>query len=237
MYEYHPHHTRKQHARTFMLRVTGNFLIVFSAYMILWVFYRPVVEEIKYTFNSLRGKTYVVSDTPTDPTTDSVTQPQQSLADILSGRTVQPLVPIDPNYSIVIPKLGANARIIPNINAANEREYLDALKTGVAHASGTGNPGEGHHIYLFAHSTNTFTNVSRYNALFYLLYKLESGDEVNIFYGGVRHKYYVKETKVVDPSEVSYLTRTTDFETLTLQTCWPPGTTLQRMLVFADPAK
>ncbi len=201
----------------------------------MWVFYRPMVEEIRYAYNSFLGKTYVVSDAPT-PAKPTQT-PQMSLTDILSRRTVQPLIPVDPSYSVVIPKLGANARVIPNINAAVEKEYLQALKTGVAHASGTGNPGEGHHIYLFAHSTNTFTNVSRYNALFYLLYKLEPGDEVNIFYKDVRHKYIVTGTQVVDPSEVSYLTRTTDFETLTLQTCWPPGTTLQRMLVFADPAK
>ena len=241
MYRYHPHHTRRDFIRIFSVRVLGNFLILFSLYMIAWVFYRPVLEEIKYSYNSFMGKRYAVSE---DAQVDQTANPQDdrptsgvSLSDILQRNRVQPLIPADPQYSILIPKLGANAKIIPGINAANEREYLDALKLGVAQASGTGNPGEGHHIYLFAHSTNTFSNVSRYNALFYLLYKLEPGDEINLYYQGVRHKYQVTGSTIVDPSEVSYLTSTTDFETVTLQTCWPPGTTLQRMLVFAEPVE
>ncbi len=234
MYRYHPHHTRREYLRIFTVRVLGNFLILFSLYMIAWVFYRPILEEVKYAYNHVLGNTYEVAEDTTRPAVPT-TGPR--LSDILAGRHVQPLIPVDPQYSILIPKLGANAQIIPGINAANEREYLDALKRGVAQASGSGNPGEGHHIYLFAHSTNTFSNVSRYNALFYLLYKLEPGDEINLYYQGVRHKYLVTGQTIVDPTEVSYLTRTTDVETLTLQTCWPPGTTLQRMLVFADPVK
>ena len=40
-------------------------------------------------------------------------------------------------------------------------------------------------------------------------------------------------SKVVDPSEVEYITRKTNTEFLTLQTCWPLGTTFKRLLIFA----
>jgi len=122
------------------------------------------------------------------------------------------------------------------VNTADDKSYLDALKNGVAHAAGTKFPGENGHIYLFAHSTNTFTNVSRYNAVFYLLYKLEPGDEVNLYYKGIRYKYNVVGKEIIDPSRVDYLTRKTDKEFLTMQTCWPPGTIYQRLLVFAERA-
>ena len=145
------------------------------------------------------------------------------------------LVPADPEFSIVIPKIGANAKVLPNVDPADDKVYLDALKQGVAHASGTAFPGEEGHIFLFAHSTDYVWNVSTYNAIFYLLNKLEANDEINIFYKGRRHVYKVIKKEIIDPTQVEYLTRKTNKEFLTLQTCWPPGTTLQRMLVYAVP--
>ena len=151
----------------------------------------------------------------------------------MDGKTTEVLVPEDPNFSIVIPKIGANARIIPGVNTANEREYSAVLKEGVAQALGTAFPGEGGHVFLFAHSTDYWWNISTYNAVFYLLGKLIKGDDINIFYKGERFVYRVIETKIVDPSEVEYITRKTNKEFLTLQTCWPLGTTFKRLLVFA----
>ena len=129
----------------------------------------------------------------------------------------------------------ANSRVIANVDPSNESIYLDALNKGVAHAAGTAYPGERGHIFLFAHSTDYFWNIQSYNAIFYLLYKLEKGDEINVFYKGQRYVYEMDSSKIVDPSEVDYLTRKTSDESLTLQTCWPPGTTLKRLLVFAKP--
>jgi sortase A len=142
-------------------------------------------------------------------------------------------VPKDPQFSIVVPKIGANAKIIANVDAAEEEVYLNALNKGVAHTLGTAFPGEGGHVFLFAHSTDYFWNVGSYNAIFYLLNKLEIKDEINIYYKGQRYVYQVIGKQVVDPSKVEYLTRKTNKEFLTLQTCWPPGTTLKRLLVFA----
>jgi sortase A len=148
-------------------------------------------------------------------------------------KPVEILAPEDPNFDIIIPKIGANSRIISNVDVSDEQVYLDALQNGVAQAVGTDFPGEGGHIFLFAHSTDYIWNVGTYNAVFYLLYKLEPGDEVDLFYEGHRYVYKVIGKKVVEPTEVEYLTRETNKEFLTLQTCWPPGTTLQRLLVFA----
>lgn len=181
------------------------------------------------------NKKYVVADKTNGNAVEN--QPQQGgLANLLSLNKVEILTPQDPEYSILIPKIGANSRVIPNVNAGIESEYLGALKNGVAQALGTANPGENDHIFLFAHSADNIFDIGTYNAVFYLLYKLEKGDEVNVFYKNKRYVYKVTDKMIVDPSEVQYLTRKTDSEFLTMQTCYPPGTTLKRLLVFAVPA-
>jgi sortase A len=196
--------------------------------------YQPVFEEVRFFMNDITKKTYVVSGS--NPTPQETPEAGQSgrFAQLFQKNNVEVLVPEDPEFSLVIPKIGANARVVKNVNAASEQEYLDALKSGIAHARGTGFPGEGGHIFLFAHSTDYIWNIGSYNAVFYLLYKLEIGDEINMFYKGQRYVYKVKEKAIIEPTDVEYLTRQTDYELLTLQTCWPPGTTLKRLIIGAE---
>jgi len=226
---------RQEYLLILLLRTLGNFLILASLFMIGKTMYQPAAQEVRYLYNSLTNKTYVVA-TPDEMKFALQTQTagaKGSLTRLIAGKKADVLVPENPDFSIVVPKIGANARIIPNVDTSNERDYLSALKKGVAHALGTAFPGEGGHIFLFAHSTDYFWNVGAYNAIFYLLDKLNRGDEINIFYKGQRYVYHVIAKQIVDPSQVEYLTRKTNKEFLTLQTCWPMGTTFKRLLVFA----
>lgn len=231
------HHIHKissnEYFRVLILRTIGNFLLLSSIFMILKTAYPVVKEEIKYSINMLFKKQFVVDDKKISVQLQNSNVQKGLLGKTFKFNQVEVLKPVDPDFSIVIPKIAANAKILANIDASNEQIYLDALNKGVAHALGTAFPGEGGHIFLFAHSTDYFWNISTYNAIFYLLYKLEKGDEVNLFYKGQRYVYKVIGKEVVDPSQVQYLTRKTNREFLTLQTCWPPGTTLKRLLVFA----
>ncbi len=81
--------------------------------------------------------------------------------------------------------------------------------------------------------TNAFYNVGAYNAVFYLLGKLKEGDEIYIYYKGDKYKYEVFDSKVVESGALRYLGKIDDGNTLTLQTCYPPGTTLKRLVVLA----
>src|SRR3989338_2168379 len=228
-----------EYAKILILRTIGNFLLFASLFMIVKTFWQQVKEELIYFINVQIQKKYIVADSLTENQKFEITQNKQAsglLAKAFNIKPIEILIPEDPNFSIVIPKIGANAKVLSNIDASDEKTYLDALNKGVAHALGTSLPGENGHIFLFAHSTDYFWNVGSYNAIFYLLQKLEKGDQVNIFYRGVRYVYYVTGSTVVDPSQVEYLTRKSNKEFLTLQTCWPPGTTLKRLLVFASPA-
>lgn len=230
--KYHFHRlSSSDYLKVLILRTIGNFLVLSSLFMIGKTFYYPAKEEVKYFINKITGKKYQLA--VKNKQKKSVSPKKGLLAQTLKFDQVEFLVPADVNFSIVIPKIGANARILTNVDPVDEKIYLPALQKGVAHASGTAFPGEGGHIFLFAHSTDYFWNVGYYNAIFYLLYKLEKGDEVNIFYQGKRYVYHVIGKEIVDPSRVEFLTRKSNREFLTLQTCWPPGTTLKRLLVFA----
>lgn len=143
------------------------------------------------------------------------------------------VVPVDRGFGIVIPKIGANARVLANVDPYNEKEYQWQLTKGVAQARGTVFPGQIGNTFIFAHSAGDILEANRFNAVFYLLYKLSPGDEVDLYYKGDKFKYLVIESKYVDAAAVSYLSAAGPDKTLTLMTCWPPGTTLKRLIVIA----
>lgn len=208
-----------------LLSWIGTLLIVFSIIGFLFT-YGPIIQvEVGYQISRL-----------IDKDTDS---PRGSFADLLDKTFLgeQAGVP-DPNFSLIIPKIHAKGKIIANVDPASETDYLEALKVGIAHARGTDLPGGDGTIYLFAHSTDSPVNILRYNAVFYLLRELEPDDDIEIYFGGVKHRYKVFDKKIVAPTDVSYLSATNPGgkELLILQTCWPPGTTFKRMLIFARKA-
>ncbi len=144
------------------------------------------------------------------------------------------LTPIDRDFGIVIPRLAANAHVVANVDSFDSKAYQYALTKGVAHARGTSVPGAAGNIFLFAHSSENFYEALRYNSVFYLLPKLAAGDAIFLYYHGVKFTYIVTDKKLVDPKEISYLQGDSLKATLTLMTCWPPGTNIKRLLVFAE---
>lgn len=236
--------------RYLVLRSIGNFLVLFAIFGVLSTFGPALYFEVSYRIAQWRGINYNVVD-PSQVKNisplgqlmikEGTSKPVSSsgFGALLAGPKEQIIVPKETQFSIVIPKINANANIIPNVDPANEAEFTDALQLGVAHAKGTVFPGHTGNIYLFAHSTDNFWNVGRYNAIFYLLKDVSPGDEVIVYFENVRHNYVVTETKIVDPTDVSYLvdSQKNPDETLIMQTCWPPGTTWKRLLVFAKPVR
>ena len=143
------------------------------------------------------------------------------------------IIPVSTHYGIVIEKINANSKVIAGVNPASEREYTRALAQGVAEALGSTPPGQAGNLYLFSHSTDAPWNMIRNNAVFYLLRELEVGDRVVIFYKDVRYDYIVFDKSIVSPTDISFLTNKYETPVLTLQTCDPPGTLLNRLIVRA----
>lgn len=147
----------------------------------------------------------------------------------------QRIVPKDLDFGIVIPKIFANARIIDDIDPYNAEVYRVALTKGIAHARGSSYPGGIGNTFLFSHSSVNFYEANKFNSVFYLLDKLEKEDEIDIYFDRKIFKYAVTDKKLVDAGDVSYLSGSGSEQTLTLMTCWPPGTTFKRLLVIAKP--
>lgn len=148
----------------------------------------------------------------------------------------RPVTIPDGSPSIAIESIKAHAPLILNVNPWDQAEYLKALSNGVAHAAGTALPGENGTVYLFAHSSDAPWRLTRYNTVFFKLNNLTTGDEISIQIDGKKFNYHVREKKVVWPTETEYLTNI-ERNQLILQTCYPIGTDLKRLLVFADPAE
>jgi len=141
------------------------------------------------------------------------------------------------NFSIIIPKLGVNAKVEPSVDPNSPAEFEGKLKTGVAHAKGSSFPDQPGTVYIFGHSTDYPWNIVHYNALFYSLRYLNKGEEILIIYNGNNFVYKVVEKKVVEANQVEYLNSNENEKKLVLQTCWPPGTTWKRLIIIAEPLK
>lgn len=225
----------------FLTRFLGYLVLQIGLLAIILTVEPVVTEELKYRADQFLGHRYSLpqvitsASTSLEPTPAPSGEPNTSFGNLSSGNT-EIITPVSTDFGLVIEKINANAKIIPNVDASNEKEYLEALSKGIAHAKGTHFPGDKGNIYLFSHSTDAPWNFVRYNAIFYLLNKLETGDRVILFYQGRRYDYIVFDKVVVSPTETSYLTNHYDEEILTLQTCDPPGTTFKRLVVRAKRA-
>ncbi|HLM84484.1 MAG TPA: sortase [Candidatus Bathyarchaeia archaeon] len=201
------------------LTITGAVFVVAAVILFALIFFPVVTSEVRYALNKDKSKEVV----------------SQEDASAEYGDKNDILVPVDEQFGIVIPKIEANAKVIANVDAENPAAYLRALTQGVAQAAGSANPGEKGNIFLFAHSGQDLLQANRYNAAFYLLSKLEKGDEIDIFFQHQKFQYFVTGSKIVAPEETSDLRNNPSIgqKRLTLMTCWPGGTTLKRLIVVA----
>lgn len=201
----------KLKALAWSLRWAGLGLILLAVGGIGFIFSPLMYEETRY---------YLQPPTP-----------QSKLGSAL--RDIPNWQPPNAAYSLYIPKIRAISQVIANVPVADEKAYLEALKQGVAEAAGLSHPGQPGTTYLFAHSTDSPLNYARYNAVFYLLNKLEVGDWVEVMYQGKLHRYKVAEVQVLEANDTRYLTTGNSDEILVLQTCYPPGTSWKRLVVVA----
>jgi LPXTG-site transpeptidase (sortase) family protein len=204
----------KSNDRGWILTALGIALAAMSLALLSLIFYPILKSEINYRTH--KNKFQKHAEILSENANDNGGEPE----------------PIDTEFSVIIPKIGINSQLIADVNSEDPREYQKKLAEGVAHARGSARPGEGGDIFLFAHSGANFEEALRFNAVFYLLNKLETEDEIFIFYQGKKYAYQVFEKKVVNSEELRY-NNPSDDPRLILMTCWPPGTTWKRLIVTA----
>src|SRR3990167_6177654 len=110
--------------RVRLIRLIGNLLILTGVVGLFFTFWPLLTAEIPYRIAKWRGQSFSV-DAPKTSGFGQILQSQENL-----------IVPKSVGFGLVVEKINANAPVIANVNAANEREYRKALEKGVAHAAG-----------------------------------------------------------------------------------------------------
>lgn len=139
---------------------------------------------------------------------------------------------LDINAPLIAPSLGLEAIESEDWNVL-EDEIRDSLLQGVVHYPGTANPGKKGNFFVTGHSSNVFWESSAWNTIFALLPQIEIGTEIIVTKDQRNYVYVVTEKKEVSPKEVSVLQQGGDYK-MTLMTCTPVGTTLNRLVVTAE---
>jgi sortase A len=145
-------------------------------------------------------------------------------------------VAVNPDPKLIIPKINVdvpvNYNTTPDYNA-----QMKAMENGVAYFGIPGansKPGQVGNTVLSGHSSNDFIDQGAYKFIFARLDHLAKGDTVYVNYNSIRYTYTVTDMTIVKPTDVSKLVYKTDKPLLTLITCTPLGTSLNRLLVTAE---
>jgi sortase A len=120
----------------------------------------------------------------------------------------------------MIPKIGVDMEMYEGVR-------LSTLDLGPGHWPGTAMPGQPGNVVVGGHRTSK-------HHVFRHIDELVAGDQI-IFQDpdGAQHVYIVNRVEIVNPTDV-WIINPTDTPTATLFACHPPGSTRQRIVVFAD---
>jgi len=170
--------------------------------------------------NSIFGASNILSNNLRDYyTRASVWFPASPQLNQLSQLTVK-------EYDLSIPKL--------NIKKARVVVGGEDLTKSLVHYLPKSLPGEYGNVAIFGHSTiRQYYNPKDYKTIFTFLDSLDKGDKIYVNIGELEYQYEVTTRFIVKPSEISVLEQKKDASYLTLITCTPPGTYLERLVVTA----
>lgn len=141
---------------------------------------------------------------------------------------------VGPESTIMIPKINVDVPVVYNVASNDEKDIQDALESGVVHYPGTPVPGQNGNVVIVGHSSNNLLNKGKYKFAFVLLNRLQVGDTITMQYGGKRYVYKVYQSMIVKPTDVGVLGPTEKPASLTLITCDPPGTSVNRLVIHAE---
>ena len=132
-----------------------------------------------------------------------------------------PTVPTGPGTPtrITIPAIGIDAPVV-------EGTGWEQLKKGVGRQPGTGDPGQIGNMVLAAHN-------DIFGEIFRDLDQLNNGDEIIVQSTTRTFTYVIRDTRIVEPTEVSIMDPTQE-PTTTLISCYPYLVDTQRIVVIAE---
>lgn len=141
---------------------------------------------------------------------------------------------VGPDPKIIIPKINLEVPVVYNLGSIDEKSIQSSLEQGVVHYATTPNPGEQGNVVIVGHSSNNILNSGKYKFAFVLLKRLEAEDVFFVQKDGKRYTYKVYKKEVVSPDNTSVLGAQDRPNTITLITCDPPGTSINRLIITAE---
>ncbi len=194
-----------------------------------------IKEKIQDEF--VQQKTFIEDDKNAVKTKNSV----KHLLDISEDNGVGMEIDIAPYQNrVIIPKIGKNIPLVEIKNRVLEDDndlnniFMKELENGVIRYPGSAKPGEKWNSFIFGHSSNFPWIKGDYNDVFALLDNVSFDDEIIIYYNQKKYKYVIREKNVITPWDTSILKRNDNKAEITLMTCWPIGTTLNRLIVTGE---
>lgn len=145
-------------------------------------------------------------------------------------------VEVGPQPRLIIPKINVDVPVMYDVGTDNASQ-MKAMENGVAHfpiPGANSHPGEIGNTAIAGHSSNDLFDQGDYKFIFAQLEKLKPGDTIYANYEGKRYTYVVTKLETVKPTQVDKLVYPTDKPVMTLITCTPLGTALNRLLVTAE---
>ncbi|MBN1162554.1 class E sortase [Patescibacteria group bacterium] len=207
-------------------------LILLGIFLLMISFGPLIRDEVWFYFKEMKEQEFVLVANE-DLANKGDTVRDSIFARYLSSKPIR-IEPVSKDFGLVIERIGVNVPVVKDVSVTDEVAYSEALKYGVAHSLTSGYPSrKPGNVYIFAHASLNFWKLGEYATVFNLLRKLDPGDKVHVFYEGDAYVYSVINIEKVKGWDTYPLTRPVIEPLLTLQTCDPPGTTLNRLVVTA----
>lgn len=147
---------------------------------------------------------------------------------------IDPNAKIGPEPLISIPKINLEVPVVYDLAGIDDALIQKGLENGAVHYPLSPRPGQNGNVVVVGHSSNNILNAGKYKFAFAILSYLEPGDTIIMQYNSKRYVYKVTEKFIVKPDDVSVLGPTSSLASLTLITCDPPGTNVNRLIIRAD---
>ena len=145
--------------------------------------------------------------------------------------------PVSADPKLIIPKIAVDEPIVWDADASSQSSLNAAMARGVVWFNIQGanaRPGERGNFVVSGHSSNDWLDSGNHKFVFARLERMAAGDVVYVNYNSKRYTYKITRTQVVKPTDVSALQIGSDKPYITLITCVPLGTALNRLLVFGE---
>jgi len=219
-----------------ILGLLSRFFISLGVIFVVLSLLPFLYQEITYYFPRVKNQRFILlfdENGKTDPSSVNSLEKDSPFARLLSTRPIF-LTPVNTEFSLVIEKIGVNVPVIKDVEISDKDSYMNALEKGVAHAAISDYPStEPGNVYIFAHASINFWRLGKYATVFNLLRHLDLNDTIHVFYDGRHFVYKVIAKERYKNFDTYPITRPVLEPLLTLQTCDPPGTTLNRLVVTA----